>query len=91
MNYFIQPWIGTKKKLREEWDGPYEIYKVCENGVDFIIRDTRKEDEKQTIHGKWIAYYQKWKEAQLKSTLKKFIHHKIPKKQLSIPTSQGRK
>ena len=73
MKYIGNGMIGTKKKLREEWDGPFEIYKVCENGVDFVIKDTRKEDEKQTIHGKWIAYYQKWKEAQLRSTLKRFF------------------
>ena len=79
MKYVGNGMVGTKKKLREEWDGPYEIFKVCENGVDFIIRDTRKEDEKQTIHGKWIAYYQKWKEVQLKSTLQKFLYHKLPK------------
>ena len=44
-----------------------------EMGIDYVMRDVRKEDEKQTIHGKWIAYHQKWKEAQLRSTLKKFF------------------
>ena len=68
--------IGNKKKLREEWDGPFEIIEVCENGVDFKIQDKRVPDEKQTIHGKWIAYYQKWKSVQLKATLKKLVSRK---------------
>jgi len=69
MKYIGNRMVGTRKKLNEEWDGPFEIIEIKPNGVDFVIKDTRTEDEKQTIHGKWLAYYQKWKNTQLKQQI----------------------
>ena len=71
MKYIGNRMVGTKKKLSEEWDGPHEIIKILDNGVDFVIKDTRDENQIQTIHGKWLAYHQKWKSAKLKTIFNK--------------------
>ncbi|MCP4988050.1 MAG: DDE-type integrase/transposase/recombinase, partial [Colwellia sp.] len=51
-------WVGNKKKLQSQYEGPYEILEKAKNGITFKIQHLETKGI-SLIHGKHLAPYKK--------------------------------